>query len=917
MKTKKSIQPRSWMAFMALVACWLLPSGVWASQWVEGIFYELDTSTRTATVTSNPDRYIGNIVIPESIFHEGITYTVTRIGTCAFLDCNWMEEIAIPSSVTVIEPSAFERCSRLTTLTVGKGVTTIDYEAFKNCSGLTTLILPASLKTIGNESFGGCTSLHTIIEERTTAPTIVSTTFNGVDKDACTLYVPEGCKSVYAKAAYWKLFSNIEENGVLATGPCGDNLTYSIYPDMTLVISGEGEMWDRYDAENPIAGDYSQQIRQVIAEEGVTSITGGAFQGCSNLTSVDIPTSMERIEGNAFTGCEALRRINITDIAAWCNIDLGDDGGDMMISYAFDSTPLYLNGKEIIDLIIPEGVTTIPRCAFRNCGNLYTVRIPDSVESIEMEAFAENRDIRLLSIGRGLRSIAIHAFTGLDLCRIICNATNPPVIEIPAFTEEGRSGLYVPYGSKEAYEQAADGNYHYWRRFGSINEFFWDNGLYYMFDPAEQTASIFLAEATTEPFELVIPSTVEYAETDYRVTTISCNAFQFCPGLTAVTIPTSINRIEEEAFTSCIALQRINISNLAAWCSIELGSIYDYVAGYAFSHLPLYLNGEKIQELVIPEDITTIEDGAFVRCNGLTSLIISHWINLGYFAFDECNNLDFMKMDGGYLLGGALGGALKTLVLTTSTPPSMASMIPIGGNPVVWVPYGSGSRYKNNTNPYGPGPSWLGLDIHEYYRTPEDIFYGLEPEGQTTKVISTDYFDDTDPMEVTIPSTIECDAVTYTVTGVGHKAFEINRSVTKITLPSTITSVDDFAFSKCTGLTDLYCNAVEPPTVSASAFGNLNGSEVVLHVPAGSKSAYQSAEGWKDFANIVEEEYVMGDANGDGKVRIGDASAILRFIVGDVPDSFNEMAADVNGDGLIRIGDVSAVLNIIVNQESE
>jgi hypothetical protein len=88
-------------------------------------------------------------------------------------------------------------------------------------------------------------------------------------------------------------------------------------------------------------------------------------------------------------------------------------------------------------------------------------------------------------------------------------------------------------------------------------------------------------------------------------------------------------------------------------------------------------------------------------------------------------------------------------------------------------------------------------------------------------------------------------------------------------------------------------------------------------VPAGSKSAYESAEGWKDFANIVEEEYVVGDANGDGKVRIGDASAILRFIVGDVPENFNEKAADVNGDGLIRIGDVSAVLNIIVNQESE
>ena len=916
MKTKKSIQPRSWMAFMALVACWLLPSGVWASYWVDGIYFDLNTSARTATVTSNPDKYSGKIIIPEYFFYDGNDYTVTQIGTCAFLDCNEMEEITIPNSVTVIEPSAFERCSGLTTLTVGKGVTTIDYEAFKNCSGLTTLILPTSLKTIGNESFGGCTSLRTIIEERTTAPTIVSTTFNGVDKNACTLYVPEGCKSVYANAAYWKQFTNIVDD-VLTTGPCGDNLTYTIYPDMRVVISGTGEMWNRYDSENPLTKEYSQSIQQVIVEEGVTSIAAGAFQGCSDLTSVDIPTSMERIEGNAFTGCEDLQRINITDIAAWCNIDLGDDGGDQMISYAFDSTPLYLNGKEITNLIIPEGVTTISRCAFRNCENLWTVKIPDSVESIEMEAFAHSGFLNLVNIGKGLRSIAIHAFTETYIDRIICNASNPPVIDIPAFSSENQSALYVPYGSKEAYEQAADGNFHYWKRFGSIDEYFWDNGLSYILEPTEQTASIILADATTEPVEVVIPSTIELAGTSYPVTTICQNAFQFCTGLTAVTIPSSIEGIETDAFTSCCALERINISDLAAWCSISLGTILDYVAGYAFPHLPLYLNGEKIEQLVIPEEVSYVEEGAFVGCSGLTSLIIPNWIQICLFAFNECGNLDFVKMGPGSLQGSALCNNLKTIVLTTSSPPSLGSWAAFLGKPVVWVPYGSASNYKNDTNPYGAGPSWRSKDIHEYYRSPKGIFYGLEPEGQTTKVISTDYFDDTDLMEVTIPSTIKCDDVTYTVTGIGHKAFEINRSVTKIILPSTITSVEDFAFSKCTSLTDLYCNAEEPPTVSASAFGNLNVSEVVLHVPAGSKSAYESAEGWKDFANIVEDEYVVGDANGDGKVRIGDASAILRFIVGDVPDNFNEKAADVNGDGLIRIGDVSAVLNIIVNQESE
>ena len=67
-------------------------------------------------------------------------------------------------------------------------------------------------------------------------------------------------------------------------------------------------------------------------------------------------------------------------------------------------------------------------------------------------------------------------------------------------------------------------------------------------------------------------------------------------------------------------------------------------------------------------------------------------------------------------------------------------------------------------------------------------------------------------------------------------------------------------------------------------------------------------------ATLVLDDYLPGDANGDGKVRIGDATAILNYIVGSAPDNFQEKAADVNGDGKIRIGDVAAVLNIIVNQ---
>lgn len=163
MKTTHYIISRSISTALGMLACWLLPIRVWASVQVDGIYYELNTSSKTAAVASNPDYYSGTVSIPSSFVYDGVTYRVTSIGSTAFLDCNGMTAIYMPSSVTSIASSAFERCKGLTNLKIGSGVTTINYEAFKNCSNLTSLILPASVKTISDEVFSGCTSFTEIV----------------------------------------------------------------------------------------------------------------------------------------------------------------------------------------------------------------------------------------------------------------------------------------------------------------------------------------------------------------------------------------------------------------------------------------------------------------------------------------------------------------------------------------------------------------------------------------------------------------------------------------------------------------------------------------------------------------------------------------------------------------------------------
>ena len=159
---------------------------------------------------------------------------------------------------------------------------------------------------------------------------------------------------------------------------------------------------------------------------------------------------------------------------------------------------------------------------------------------------------------------------------------------------------------------------------------------------------------------------------------------------------------------------------------------------------------------------------------------------------------------------------------------------------------------------------------------------------------------------------------------IGDLAFEFCRipgessgGLESITIPSTVTYIGSGAFQSCRNMQSIKMESSTPPAVT-NPFTGIPKTSCILYVPAGSKSAYQSAEVWCNFTNIVEyerpDDYVAGDTNGDGKVLIGDVIAMLNYILGARLDNFNTMAADVNGDGKILIGDVIAVLNIIVNQ---
>ena len=133
---------------------------------------------------------------------------------------------------------------------------------------------------------------------------------------------------------------------------------------------------------------------------------------------------------------------------------------------------------------------------------------------------------------------------------------------------------------------------------------------------------------------IVIPESVTYNGTTYSVTSIGNSAFFGCSNLTSITIPNSVMSIGEYAFNDCGGLTAVHISDLNAWCNIQFS---DNPLSYAHH---LYLNGQEIRNLLIPNSVTSIGASAFNGCSGLTSVTFSNSVtSIGASAFNGCSGL--------------------------------------------------------------------------------------------------------------------------------------------------------------------------------------------------------------------------------------------------------------------------------------
>lgn len=185
-----------------------------------------------------------------------------------------------------------------------------------------------------------------------------------------------------------------------------------------------------------------QLLKSISLPKGLVSIGVCAFYGCKSLKTITIPETVNQIDAAAFRGCKGLTKVYISDLMAWLNIKFGDN----YFSSPHEANPLtngkhlFLNGVEIKDLVIPEGVSTIGDFAFDGCEGLTSVKIPNGVTSIGYGAFSYCNGITNINIPNSVTSINHLAFEG---CTGLTSVSIPnSVTDIGENVFAGCSNLY-------------------------------------------------------------------------------------------------------------------------------------------------------------------------------------------------------------------------------------------------------------------------------------------------------------------------------------------------------------------------------------------------------------------------------------------------------------------------------------------
>lgn len=441
-------------------------------------------------------------------------------------------------------------------------------------------------------------------------------------------------------------------------------------------------------------------------------------------------------------------------------------------------------------------VTDIGPHAFRNSINLISVTIPNSVTEISNKAFYNCSKLSSLTVGSSLEYIGYQAFTGTDkISKVIWLGNTPP------------SYYPDPYGIK------LDGKINYVsnEEFSLSNQkvypflssrFEVGNVIYVPVSPSERTCEVIDCNYSPSSSEIVIDSIVNNRNIQLKVLNVNSYSFYGNSKIKNIKLKFS-GTIGDYAFANNTSLQEIiipdNITSLGVETFSGCSSLTNVTIGKGINSLPygLFSRCESLASIVIPNNINSIDNSVFFECSNLGDVTIEEGestLSLGFSYFYERYPLFVScKLDEVFI----------------------------------------GRKLSYNTaSDYGYSPFYRNTSLRSVTIT-----------NAETQIYANEFYGCSNLQEF---------ACGNGITTIGQRAFSGCSALKTYSSGSKVESIGAEAFSDCTALTSFTSYAAVPPTCGTQALDDINKWECTLHVPAESIDDYQAADQWKDFFYIDE-----------------------------------------------------------------